>query len=188
MNGRTVGYLLAFLALAGCGAGVKPVDLAAPVPDASQRLEYTLPTDGEMAAVEAALQLAIEQTVCLLRSERADECEEPDGNPPACTVRGEAEIHEVVAPAFQLVKDLELTSPSTINAQVHAMLPDVVSTTQVYDARRTHLCREWRTVDGACVAMRVDKIWLLLHAPPAGGPVDRLEVFLAERACDPDPS
>ncbi|MGH9259679.1 MAG: hypothetical protein ACRD08_07255 [Acidimicrobiales bacterium] len=179
--------LLACLpALAACSRAVKPEGFAATVPEAPRRLMYLADT-GAVADLSTQLAQALEQAVCLLRSERALECREPDPDVSACNTRPVQEIEAALKPAFDAIPRVRMTSAATINADLRALIPGSVSTTEVWDARRDHLCREWRSADGACVAVKVDKVWLLLHAQPGGdGRVDRLEVFLAERVCADD--
>ncbi len=187
---RSMLVLLSVTLLAGvaaCSRGVKPDQFEAAVPEAPRRMAYQVDS-GPTPDIAPLLARALEQTICLLRSERADECQEPDPDVPVCNTRPVQEIQAALKPAFDAIPQMRLTSASSINAQLRASIPGGTSTTRVWDARRDHLCTEWRSTDGACVALKVDKAWILLHAPPGGdGRVDRFEVFLAERVCAAKP-
>ncbi len=173
--------------VAACSRGVKSDQFEAAVPEAPRRMAYQVDA-GPAPDVAALLARALEQTVCLLRSEQADECEEPDPEPLLCNTRPVAEIRTALKPAFDAIPQMRLTSASSISAELRASVPGGTATTKVWDARREHLCREWRSADGACVALKVDRVWILLHAPPGGdGRVDRIEVFLAQRVCADKP-
>jgi hypothetical protein len=155
------------------------------VPEATRRLEFPLGLGEDRSA---DWQAALEGTVCLLRSDEPDECADLDGEPTICSARTETEIRDAVAPAYAAMSDVELASPFTVDSLMRTVLPLTVWTLEVDDARRTFGCRQWRSEDGACVAVRIDRAWVLLHAPAEGGPIDRLDVFKADSICDPEPN
>jgi hypothetical protein len=173
------------LPLLGTACGPKKPVPSAPVPEATRRLEYTLRIGADR---QSDLRAALDGTVCLLRSDEPEECADPYGEPTICTARTETEIREAFALLYTAIGALELTSPFTIDSVMRAVFPDVKWTIEVDDARRTYGCRQWASDDGACIALRIDKAWVLLHAPPQGGLVDTLEVFKAETICDPKPN
>ncbi len=169
----------------GTACSQKESALTAPVPEATRRLEYSL---GLGAERPADWQTALQGTVCLLRSDEPEECADPDGDPTICSARSETEIRDAVAPAYAAMSAVELTSPFTVDSLMRTALPLVEWTLEVDDARRTFGCRQWGSEDGACIALRIDRAWVLLHAPEEGGPIDRLEVFKAEPICDEKPN
>lgn len=176
--------------LSACqSGGVKPVDLFAPVPEAPRRMEYDVdPALLEGATFDAFVDRLVTETTCLLRTDRPGECQQQGASPSVCNIdRTEEQITLVLRPSFEALLSLKLESPFSINNEVRAKVPNMISTTEVWDARRATVCREWRSDDGACVAAKVDKAWVLLHAPADGdGTIDHLEIFAAEPVCAED--
>ena len=123
---------------------------------------------------------------CLLRSgwQGAPDCRLDPTDASPCNFRTAEEIAQKMRPALASLLRLRLISPSVVKPQVSERIPGAIATDEVHDARRDALCREWRQPDGACLAVRYDALWILLHAPPPGdGAVDRIELFLAEDTC-----
>ena len=101
--------------------------------------------------------------------------------------RSEAEIVAALRPSFAALLKLKLESSFLINDRVRTSVPNAIATREVRDARRSTLCREWRSDDGACVGIRLDSVWVLLHAPADGdGAIDHMEIFTAEAVCAED--
>ena len=175
--------------ISGCTSSHGDPELV-PVPERFERLELDLSTSNGQPADSAAVAAAIERVVCLLRSGRADDCREPDSAALVCTARSEAEIRAALTPTFHALREVVLTSSDDAVRTLRERLPGAVVSDIVYDARRKAPCYDWNPGDGACAAVRVDKVWLLLHAPGRDKPLDRIDVFLApgERACDAAPS
>ena len=180
MRRFTITWLALAILLAGCAAkGPKDKLWEVGVPDSFSRFVYELKADPD-----AEIERAISQAICLIRSGDVLDCKEDPRPETICNDRTNEEVDAAIRPAFQAITGLKLTSPSAINADIPNLIRGAIATTQVADARRRFLCREWRNDDGACVAVRVDVIWILLHAPKDGdGSVDKFEVFLAERTC-----
>jgi hypothetical protein len=170
----------ALLVLAACASrGPKDELLYAPVPEADRRLAFEVATEGPQA-----LDRALEQAICLVQSSQFDECRVAPQTPDVCNQRTRAEIDDALRPTFMALRDslgaLRLESPSVAKVQLAALLPSAVVTDEVYDARRTDHCREWRSADGTCLGIRVDSLWLLLRGKPApDGTIQTVEVFLA---------
>jgi hypothetical protein len=180
MRRFTVRWLPLAILLAGCAAtGPKDKLWEVGVPDSFSRFVYELGADPD-----AEIEKAISQAICLIRSGDLPDCSENPQPETICNDRTNEEVDAAIRPAFEAIVRLKLTSAAMINADIARLIPGAYSTTQVADARRSFLCREWRNEDGACVAIRVDVIWILLHASPGGdGSADRFEVFLAEPTC-----
>jgi hypothetical protein len=156
--------------MTGCAQAVKPAGLMVPVPERERRLEFDLTADSAFHPTSNAdvIAQAIAQSICLLRTERPDECRAPEEDPPVCSVRAESEIRASIEPAFRALRDVRLTSPFRIQSEVQNAIPGALATVAVFDARREASCRQWQSADGSCVAARVDKLWVLLRAPWGG--------------------
>ncbi len=173
---------VAVVILSCCSSkAVKESPPGAFVPEAARRLTYDLTRDSV-----AVIDKAVREAVCLVISGGdVAECRENPDNPLRCNSRVKERVAEVLRPAFKAILKLKLQSVSTINASISQKIPGAFSTYEVYDARRTFRARDWKSSDGACVAINIDVIWILLHAAPDGdGSVDRFEVFLANPTCD----
>jgi hypothetical protein len=175
--------LVTVCVLSACSSAKGPGDslMGAAVPEQPRRVEYTLTAD-----TTAAVEDAVAGATCLLRSgwQGAPDCRFDPTEALPCNFRTADEIAQRFRPVFDTLLRLRLTSPSVVKPQVTDLLPGAVATDEVHDARRAALCREWRQADGACLAVRYDALWILLHAPPPGdGAIDRVELFLAEDTC-----
>ena len=131
---------------AACGSK-KPADISVPVPERDRRLEYNLDLDrsriGEVEQARDVVAEAIDDTVCLLRTERPLECQEPDPDATVCSTRSEQEIREAIEPTFSALREITLTSSElsvrpggTTNHAIHEALALVASGTAPIDACR----------------------------------------------------
>lgn len=187
--------LAASLAL-GCGPHkvdgppVKPAAEIAAVPERALRLEFDLRDDSTFDATSQrdVVAEAVEQSVCLLRTEKADECKTPEKQPPICAVRSESAIRAAIERAFASLRNVRLRSRFAMQRDVQSAIPGAVATVAVRDARRDAECRDWGAADGPCVAVKVDKLWILLRSPWDAQSVGRFDVFLAEAACEAEPT
>src|SRR6266849_8064889 len=64
--------------------------LFAPVPDRTGRLQYDLPQAEE--SLRATLDTALTQAVCLVRTGKGADCQDPASRPDACDVRSPGEV------------------------------------------------------------------------------------------------
>jgi len=155
-----------------------PGDPVASVPEASARLNGLT-----LKGIDSAL----EQAICLVRSGQAAQCQDPSGNPHWCDIRSREEVLETLKPVFDVLPKIKLTSRFTVNSEIKRLIPGSIPTKAVRDARRTYPCDEWNNQDGRCVAIRFDKLWILLHSPARDhGDIDLFEIFLAEPPCPED--
>lgn len=169
----------ALLLLAACGKGA-PLLLTG-VPDSQSRLVFALPTDS--AALRTALDTALAQTVCLVRSGRADECSEAT-DAPSCDRTAAAEVRARYAPAFAAVPSVTMENAFAMNAQLVRLIPGAEVGTPLQDARRASPCTDWNEADGTCAALRFEQIWMLFRSPNAVRTrPTTLEVFLANPPC-----
>jgi hypothetical protein len=128
---------------------------------------------------------AIDLAVCLVQSADGPACEH-DAQPPVCDTRPPAAVRASLAPVFEKLRGYKLTSPTTAVVEIAKLLPasgDPLVTTAVRDARRQKDCSS--TTDGACVAVRWEELWLLLHADQTGS-VTSVDVFPNKNLCMKD--
>ena len=158
-------------------------DFFVPVPEGDRRMVYELsaPSGEAVAAADPVIDDAVDDAVCLLRTDRPWECTEPDPDPPVCTTRSKEEIRAAIEPVFRAIPGIEITSGAASVSEVRHALPDttLLVTYMILDARRERECRQFRP-EGGCVAVQTDQLWILLYAPPEGGRIDRFEVFIDE--------
>ena len=171
----------AMFVAAGCaGPGLQVIDRA-PVPEGDRRLRYTF--SGDAAAV---VEQAITETACLLLSGdwELSDCRGASRPESLCDMRSLDEAKAAVAPAIREIPRLRLTSSAQFLELIRTRIPSAEARSDVADARRTAICSDWSDPDGTCGALKVDKIWIFLHAPAGGdGAVDWFEVYLAEPVC-----
>lgn len=171
--------LTGLVVLSACATrGPKDQLAYAPVPEAARRFSYDVAREGPQA-----LDRALQEAVCLVLSSQLQECRAVPDQPDLCNERTALEVTAALRPAFTAIRDtisaLRLTSPSLVKAQLAARIPSAVVTDEVYDARRSAHCREWRTADGACLAIRTDSLWILLRGGAAPeGTFHTVEIYL----------
>ncbi len=178
-----------FIRLAATVATLAACRLAKPllltgVPEINGRLGYDLPADS--AGLHAVLAKALEGTVCLVRSGRADECQEaPDA--PSCDRRSAAEVRARYAAVFDSIPRVILSLAPEMNDKLRPLFPGATFGIPLQDARRTTPCTDWNQTDGSCAAMVYQEVWLLFRSrsDSATRPAT-LEVFLANPPCRGD--
>ncbi len=158
-----------------------PTLLLTGVPEGSGRLSYDLPAD--TTALRSALAKALDGTVCLVRSGRADECQEaPDA--PSCDRRSAAEVRARYAAVFDSIPKVFLSSAFEMNDKLRPLFPGATFGIPLQDARRGTPCTDWNRADGSCAAMVYQEVWLLFRSrSDAGARPATLEVFLANPPC-----
>jgi len=165
------------LSIAGCAAhpiSPNPPNDVAYVWEAKERVTVT-------ALDDRALDLA----VCLVQSADGPACEH-EAQPPVCDTRPPERVRESLRPVFEKLRDYRLTSPTTAVAELQRRLPsdgNPLVTTAVRDARRQKDCSS--KTDGACVAVRWQELWLLLHADDAGA-LTSVDIFPNRTLCAGD--
>ena len=177
---------IAFLiGLSACAAHSRVDPNTAPVPDGGQRMSFPIATDDSTARRQ--LDFALGRTVCLVRTGKAQECQEQESDTTACVRDETAKVRAKYQPAFDSLPRLKLTSPSSINQAVRTTIPGAKPTTAVLDARRETACRIWAG-KAECVAIRIGAVWLYLDGRDRAA-TDRytLQVFLADKPCRGEP-
>lgn len=178
--GTFAAILTGVVVWSACAArGPKDDVLYAPVPEAARRLSFDVAGEGPRV-----LDRALQEAVCLVLSSQFAECRDAPRQPDLCNQRTEPDVTAALSPTFNGIRDvipeLRLTSASVVKVQLEERLPSAVVTDEVYDARRSAHCREWRTADGSCVAIRADSLWILLRGSPAPeGTLHTIEIYLA---------
>ncbi len=152
-----------------------------PVPEATARLEYGLPTGSN--GKQNVLAKALDDAVCLVRTGEAEKCKDPHADLPVCDLRSKEEVRERLKTAFDALDSLELKSTFSINNEIREQIPDAMPMRRVRDARQRYDCKDW-TRQNPCVAFKYDILWFLLERRAPGiGAADHIEIFLAEAAC-----
>jgi hypothetical protein len=155
-----------------------------PVPEQTARLEYDLPADSDGKL--GVLAKALDDAVCLIRTDKPEECKGPHVDLPVCDLRSKEEVRELLKPAFDALASLKLVSPSSINKEIREQIPNATPMTRVRDARQRFDCKDW-TKQNPCAAFKYDILWFLLERrAPGTGCADHIEIFLAEPACKQD--
>jgi hypothetical protein len=179
LTARRPAWLLCVAVLAACGSS-QPLLLTG-VPETQALLSYQLPTDS--AALRAVLNTALDQTVCLVRSGRADECQEALDTP-GCDSRSAAEVRALYTAAFDSIPAVTMAGPAQMNAQLRGVFPAGSPDVPIQDARRGRPCLDWNQADGTCAAIRYREIWMLFRGPNDARRLPAtLEVFLAYLPC-----
>lgn len=188
-----IGALLV-LTLSACSGvgGIKDSLSEAPVPEKPGRFTVEV-----MADTSAAVQQAVNGAVCLIRNgvTKALSCQDDTFFILPCNNRTREDVEALFQPVFDKLIRLQLTSASTDLQGISDLIPGAFATENVSDARRASWCGDWETENGACLAVRFESLWILLHAPwhendpddeedDAIGPIDRIELFLAENTCE----
>ncbi|MEO8451298.1 MAG: hypothetical protein ABI647_16000 [Gemmatimonadota bacterium] len=179
------GWVPVALILSVASACSKPLPVSVDaVPEARSRLTYQLPADS--SSLRGVLQKALTHTVCLVRSGRADECQE-ESQPPSCDTRSAEEVRVLYASVFDSIPRVMLSTPFSMSQSLGGLFPGATPTITLHDARRTNPCSDWNQPDGACAAVRTREVWFLFRGPaePRGRPTT-LEVFLAALPCRRD--
>lgn len=149
-------------------------DSDALVPEAKHRVALTALDDK-----------ALNTTVCLVRSNDGPACEAA-AQPPACDRRSEDEVRAGLRPLFDALRGYRLLSPTAAVKELREKLPkegQPVVTTAVHDARRARDCTSKQ--GGACIAVRWNDIWLLLHADETGA-LTSADAFPSKNLCVAD--
>jgi len=158
---------------------VNPNDPRVAVPDASARVAADVSQDGWTATLRG-------QAVCLIRTGTAVGCREGEEPTPTCDPRSAAEVDTTLAELFQALPRITLASRFTAPDSIHAVLPNVLVTRAVDDARRETSCTDWQN-GPPCVALRTAGVWAVLYRnEPAPGPVQHVEILLADPPCRGD--
>jgi hypothetical protein len=175
-------WFLTATALAACGHP-KPLLLTG-VPETQALLSYQLPSDN--SALRAVLANALVETVCLVRSGRADECREaPDA--PSCDRRSSAEVRARYASVFDSIPRVFLSLAPEMNDKLRTLFPGAMLGIPLQDARRTTACPDWNQTDGSCAAMIYQEVWILFRSrSEAATRPTTLEIFLANPPCRGD--
>ena len=172
--------LAVVLGVAALGCSHAP--LFAPVPDRTGRLQFDVPQAEE--SLRATLDTALTQAVCLVRTGKGADCQDPASRPDACDVRSPGEVRRSLHPAFDSLSRLRLGSPHSVNAEISQLIPSSEPTTEVIDARRPLPCRDWGDKAGACAAFRFGPIWVLLsNRDGSTDRLERVEIFLVGQPC-----
>jgi hypothetical protein len=175
---RTLHVVLLGVAVLGCPHARR----FAPVPDRTGRLQFDLPLGD--SAERAALDSALTQAACLVRTGKGADCQDPASRPNPCDVRSTDEVRHTLQPVFDSLPRLRLSSPHSVNAEIARLIPSAEPTTAVMDARRPLPCRDWGDSAGACAAFRFGPIWVLLSNRNATTDrIERLEIFLVDQPC-----
>jgi hypothetical protein len=158
---------------------VNPNDPQVAVPDARARVQANTSDEGWAAKLRR-------QTVCLIRSGTAAGCGDGEEAMPTCDPRSAAEVDTTLQPLFQALPRITLASRFTAPDSIHAVLPGVLVTRAVQDARRETSCTDWQN-GPPCVALRTAEVWAVLYRTErAPGPVQHVEILLATPPCRSD--
>jgi hypothetical protein len=144
------------------------------VPSAQHRVTVTTLDDA-----------ALEQAVCLVQSDDGLACEAAAA-PPVCDKRPVAHVREALRPVFAALRGYRFSSPTAAVSELGTRLPAAghpLVTVAVSDARRRKDCSS--TKEGACVAVRWQELWFMLHADATGN-VTSVDMFPNQRLCDAD--
>jgi hypothetical protein len=159
--------------------GVDPNDPRVAVPAASARVEANTADEGWASRLRT-------QAVCLIRTADAEGCRGGEDPAPACDARSPAEVNATLETLFQALPRITLASPFTASDSVHVLLPTALVTRAVDDARRSSSCNDWQN-GPPCVAVRIAGVWAVLYrSEPAPGPVQHVEILLANAQCRSD--
>jgi hypothetical protein len=182
---------LVFLVLAcGCcgSAGANCPTLPADIP--------VVPIGEQRATVPSLNPGTADLAVCVVRSKNAGDCIEGGPSIPVCVAKSAAEVKGELAPFLDKLASVKLkgpsdTAPSPTSAvqRIQTLIPGALATTAVHDARREHACsdvaKDPKTGEGPCVAVRFDKLWVLLHTLPGGdGTITSYDLFPTYDHCD----
>jgi len=153
------------------------VDPQVAVPDAGGRVEADV-GEGDWATTLRA------QAVCLIRTGNAAGCRGEEDRDEACDPRSDAEVSASLDPLFQALPRITLKSPFSVSQDVKAVLPGAAVTRAVDDARRSASCLRWEEGSPPCAAVGTAGVWAVLYrTDPAPGPVQHVEIMLAEGPC-----
>lgn len=179
----------ALLATASLLAAACPKPALGPVPDRSQRLELAV-TPGALDVDDL-----VDAIACLYGSNgrQAELCEQQgtrDAVPSECE-RDATTAAERARPVLETLDTLRLTTYVEALAGFDDAFGDLHATRHVRDARRDVRCETWgSTATGPrkCLGIPLDRVWLVLEAPPgASTSVDKVVVFLSQaRVCGDD--
>jgi len=157
-----------------CCKNVQSYGGPVPVPVKSERLELSFPLNAEQAASSIA---------CLVRTGSPQyNCGDP--GTPICDVRSQEELSNEYRPMLMKLDGFVFESSFSFNDTLRKRIDEGASETlNIADARRSNSCREWLP-EGACGAFRYRGLWFLIkRKDPLPGPIQEMEVFLADMPC-----